>query len=140
MCCWQWILHVGSGWNWCICPSLKVPDQESPWFSAASAAAIVHRNHVFHFYQKDKSSESKVRFKQASKFCKRVLQAAKLAYANKAKESITSHNLVLVTFDELLIVFSTKVNLLYLHYSTARRCYLPHLMNQYCLMKTFLEL
>ena len=93
MCCWQWILHVGSGWNWCICPSLKVSDQESPWFSAASAAAIVHRNHVFHFYQKDKSSESKVRFKQASKFCKRVLQAAKLAYANKAKESITSQKL-----------------------------------------------
>ena len=25
--------------------------QSSPWFSAASAAAIVHRNHFFHLYQ-----------------------------------------------------------------------------------------
>ena len=44
-------------------------------------------------YQKDKSSESKVKFRQASNCCKRVLEAAKLAYANKAKESITSQKL-----------------------------------------------
>ena len=41
-------------------------------------------------YQKDKSSESKVKFRQASNRCKRVLEAAKLAYANKTKEFITS--------------------------------------------------
>ena len=29
-------------------------------FSAASVAAIIHRNHFFRLYQKDKSSESKV--------------------------------------------------------------------------------
>ena len=40
-------------------------------------------------YQKDKSSESKVKFRQASNRCKRVLEAAKLAYVNKIKESIT---------------------------------------------------
>ena len=44
-------------------------------------------------YQNDKSSESKVKFRQASNRCKRVLEAAKLAYANKAKESITSQKL-----------------------------------------------
>ena len=44
-------------------------------------------------YQKDKSSESKVKFRQASNCCKRVLEAAKLAYANKTKESITSQKL-----------------------------------------------
>ena len=38
----------------------------SPWFSAACAAAIVHRNFFFHLYQKDKSFESKVKFRQAS--------------------------------------------------------------------------
>ena len=37
----------------------------SPWFSAACAAAIVHRNHFFRLYQKDKS-DSKVKFRQAS--------------------------------------------------------------------------
>ena len=45
--------------------------------------------------------------RQASNRCKRVLEAAKLAYANKTKESINSQ--ALVTFGELPIVFSTKV-------------------------------
>ena len=40
--------------------------------------------------QKDKSSDSKVKFRQARNRCKRVLEAAKPAYANKTKESITS--------------------------------------------------
>ena len=64
----------------------------SPWFSAACAAAIAHRNHFFCLYQTEKSSDSKVKFRQASNRCKRVLEAAKLAYANK-KESITSQKL-----------------------------------------------
>ena len=76
-------------------PSSKVSVQNhsSPWFLAACAAAIVHRNHFFHLYQKDKSSESKVKFRQASNRCKRVLEAVKLAYATKTKESITSQKL-----------------------------------------------
>ena len=40
-------------------------------------------------YQQNKFPESKVKFRQASNRCKSVLEAAKLAYANKAKESIT---------------------------------------------------
>ena len=44
-------------------------------------------------YQKDKSSDSKVKFRQASNCYKRVLEAAKLAYANKTKESITFQKL-----------------------------------------------
>ena len=65
----------------------------SPWFSTACAAAIVHRNQFFRLYQKDKSSYSKIKFRQASNCCKSVLEAAKLAYANKTKESITSQKL-----------------------------------------------
>ena len=34
----------------------QVKPHSSPWFSAACAAAIVHRNHFFHLYQKDKPS------------------------------------------------------------------------------------
>ena len=41
-------------------------------------------------YQQDKSSDSKVKFRHASNHCKRVLEAAKVAYTNKTKESITS--------------------------------------------------
>ena len=63
----------------------QVKPHSSPWFSAASAAAVVHRNHIFRLYQKDKSSDSKLKFSQASNPCKRVLEAAKHAYANKIK-------------------------------------------------------
>ena len=37
-----------------------------------------------------KSSDSKVKFRQASNHCKKILEAAKLTSANKTKESITS--------------------------------------------------
>ena len=70
--------------------SIRSNLHSSPWFSAACAAAIAHRNHFFHFYQQNKSSESKVKFRQASNRCKRVLEAAILAYVTKIKESITS--------------------------------------------------
>ena len=43
-----------------------------------------------------------------------------------------------MTFGELLILFSTKVNLLHL-YSTAWRCCLLHLLKQNYLLKTFLR-
>ena len=72
----------------------QVKPYSSPWFSAACAAAIVYRNHFFRLYQREKSSDSKVKFRQASNHCKRVLEGAKLAYANKTKESISSQKLV----------------------------------------------
>ena len=64
----------------------QVKPYSSPWFSAASAAAIVHRNHFFRLYQQNKSSEYKVKFNS-------FLEASKLAYANKTKDSITSQKL-----------------------------------------------
>ena len=48
---------------------------------------------LFSLCEQNKSSESKIKFRQASNRCKRVLEAAKLAYANKTKESITSQKL-----------------------------------------------
>ena len=71
----------------------QVKPHSSPWFSAACAAAIVHRNHISRLYQQNKSSESKGKFRHASNCCKRVLEVAKLAYANKTKSSITSQKL-----------------------------------------------
>ena len=71
----------------------QVKPHSSPWFSAACAAAIVHRNNFLCLYQQNKSSEPKVKFRQARNRCKRVLEAAKLAYATKTKESITSQKL-----------------------------------------------
>ena len=117
----------------------QVKPHSSPWFSASFAAAIVHRNHFFCLYQNDKSSDSKVKLWQASNCSKRVFEAAKLTYANKKKKTLLPRNLALVTFGELPIVFSTKVNLLYLLYSTGRRCCLLHMIKQICLLKIFLR-
>ena len=38
----------------------QIKPHSSQWFSAAFAAAIVHRNHFFRLYQKNKCSGSKV--------------------------------------------------------------------------------
>ena len=53
----------------------------------------------------------------------------------KQKSPLLPRNLVLETFGELLIVFSAKVNLLYLLYSTSRRCCLLHLIKQNCFLR-----
>ena len=63
----------------------QVKPHSSPWFSAACAAVIVHRNHFLDLCQQNKSSESKVKFRQASNPGKGVLEAAKLAFATKTK-------------------------------------------------------
>ena len=58
----------------------------------------------------------------------------------KQKSPSLLRNLALGTFGESPIVFSTKVNLLYLLYSTAQRCCLLHLIKQNFLLKTFLRI
>ena len=63
----------------------QVKPYSSPLFSAACAAAIVHRNHFFRQYQQN-NSKSKVKFRQTSNGCKSVLEAVKLAYATKTKK------------------------------------------------------
>ena len=80
----------------------QIKSHSPPWFSAASAAAIIHRNH----------------FQTSNNGCKSILEAAKLAYDNKTK---LERNLALGTLGKLLMVFLTKVNLLYLLYSMVRR-------------------
>ena len=108
----------------------------SPWFSTACTAAIVLKNHFFHLCQKDKSSDFKLKFREASNCCKWVLEGAKLAYA---KSPLLPRNLAVMAFGKLLILSSTKVNLLYFFYSTAQRCCLQHLIKQNCLQKNFLR-
>ena len=112
------------------------------WLQFGIDVYIPHRKyqvkpHSFHLYQKDNSCDSKVKFRQASNHCKRALGATKLAYANKTK-LLLSKNLALSSFDKILIVISTKVNLLLPIYSTAWRCCLLPLIKKNCLLKTFL--
>ena len=57
---------------------------------AGCDAAIVYRNQFFILYQQNKSSEAKIKFRQANNCCKWVLG---VAYATKTKKSITSQKL-----------------------------------------------
>ena len=87
----------------------QVMPHSSSWFSASCAAGIIHRNQFFRLYQKDTSSGSKVKFRQAGNRCERVLEAANLHVVIKQKSPLFPRNLVLVTFGELPIVFLTRV-------------------------------
>ena len=117
----------------------QVQPHWSSWFSAAGVAAIVHKNHFFRLYQKDKSFDAKVKFRQASNRCKRVLEAAKLACDNETNR--VHHFPETGSWDFWRIANSVlkKVNLLYHLYSTTRSCCLLRLMKQSCLLKTFLR-
>ena len=78
----------------------QVKNHSSPWFSVACAAAIVHRNHFFCLYQKDKSSDSKVKFRQTSNRCK----------SNRCLLHLIKQNCLLKTFLRILILM-TQVSL-----------------------------
>ena len=80
----------------------------------------------------NKFSESKVKFRQASDCFKRVLEAAKLEYANKTKESITSQKPISRDFWRIANSFLSKGK------SAIPPPYL-HLIKQNCLLKTFLR-
>ena len=82
--------------------------------SGACIASTAHGNHLFHLHQQNKSPASKVKFRQANNHYKGILEAAKLNYANKTKESITSHKLGSCDIWKIANSFTTKVNLLYL--------------------------
>ena len=68
----------------------QVKPHSSPWSSAACTAAIIHKNHFFRFVPKRKIFSDRLVIVAKDK---RVLEATKLAYANKTKESITSKKL-----------------------------------------------
>ena len=89
-------------------------------------SSLVHRNNFFRLFQKDKSFKFRVKFRQTSNHCKRVLEAANLHMLIKQESLSLRRNLALGTFGKLLIVFSTKVNLLYPLCSTAGRFCLQH--------------
>ena len=117
----------------------QVKSHSSSWISAACAAAMIHRNHFFHLYLQSKSTEYTGNFRKHCSRCERVLEAGKLAYANKEKSPSFPRNLALGNFCKLQLVFSTKIYLLHLIYSIARWGCLLHLIKQNCFLKTFLR-
>ena len=89
----------------------QVKPHSSPWFSSACAAAIVHRNHFFRLHEKDKSSESKVKFDRLVIIAKGLLKLPNL-HMLKQKSPSLPRNLALGTFGKLPTVYPKKVNLL----------------------------
>ena len=71
----------------------QVKCHSCPWFSAACAAAIVHRNIFSHLYQKNKSSNSKVKFRQASNHCKGFFKLPNLHMLIKQKSPLLPEKL-----------------------------------------------
>ena len=79
LCCWNWTLWV---------VQFEVKPRSTPWFSAVWATAIAYRNHFFCLHQHNISPTSKLKFRQASNHCERVLEADKLVYVNETKAII----------------------------------------------------
>ena len=92
----------------------------------------------FCLYQREKSSDSKVKFRQASNRCKRVLEATKLAYANETKESIISQKLGSCDFLWIANSVLNKSKSAIPPLFNDRRFCLLHLKKQNCLLKIFL--
>ena len=79
--------------------------------STSCGTTIAHRNQLFRLHQQNKYSVSQTKFSPDCDHCYRILDTDKLAYNNKRKRPLLPGDFDLATFDEMLIVFSTKVNL-----------------------------
>ena len=90
-----------------------------------TVSQLRNKNNVKDKAKKEHCFAFKMKIKQASNRCEMVLEAAKLLVLIKHKKLSLSRKLTVATFGELLITFSTKVNLLYsLYLTTLRYCFL----------------
>ena len=64
-----------------------------PWFTPACAAAIAHRNHYFNLHSSTKTDESHRLLKLAINRYKKVLDQAKLEYAEHVRNNISIQQL-----------------------------------------------
>ena len=94
-----------------------------PWFIEITSFISTNRINLLNLKE---SSERVVII------AKVLLKLPNLHVLLKQKSLSLPRNLVLRTFGELLIVSSTKANLLYLFCSMAQRCCLLHLIKQNC--------
>lgn len=85
----------------------------SLWFFHSYGAAIHLCNYFFSLFQQNLSSVSEGKFRQAGNHYKIVLEARKLAYANKTYKSRYTQTLGSCEFWWLLIVSSAKLKLLF---------------------------
>ena len=108
----------------------RVNSHLSAWFLATCVAVIIQRFIFFFFFCNNRIKL--LNLKESSEklviVAKGFLKLPNFPMLLKQKSLSLPRNLALKTFGKLLIVFSTKVNLLYLCYSMAWRCCLLHLI------------
>ena len=78
-----------------------------------------------------------MRFRQIRNHCRRFLEAAKPTFTDNTK--VYHFPKALRNYNKLLLVFSARVNFLYILCLTALKCYLLFMIKQNCLQKTFLR-
>ena len=91
-------------------PSRKfqVKPHSSPWFSPACAAAIAHRNHYFHIFQRSDTDDNKRLFATARNNCKRVIHDAKSEYERNVHDRLTSQKIGSRDFWRIYNSFANK--------------------------------
>ena len=94
------------------------------WFTPECSAAIAHRNHYFHGYQRSKTTSNLGLFRQARASCKRVPLASKANYASHICHLVSSHRLGTKDFSKSITAFSTIRNPL-LHWKSDRQVGMP---------------
>ena len=91
-------------------PSRKyqVKPHSTPWFSPAIAAAISHRNHFYHRYQRCSSEDNKSLFTRARNDCKKIIEEAKRSYQNQVHDRLVSESVGSRDFWRIYRSFSNK--------------------------------
>ena len=96
------------------------------WFTPECSAAIAHRNHYFHGYQRSKTTSNLGLFRQARASCKRVPLASKANYASHICHLVSSQRLGTKDFSKSITAFSTSRNPLQLFLSMPMVAFLYH--------------
>ena len=71
----------------------QMKPHSQPWFSPECAAAICQRDHFYHQYKRDNSTDNLNQYKAARKHCKETLHQAKSRYASYVRDSIDNQKL-----------------------------------------------
>ena len=117
----------------------QLKPHSSSWFSATSTAVIVHGNNFFVCINRINLLNLKESLDSLQIVGKGFLKLPNWHMLIKQNDPSLLRNMAIKILAKFLIVFSTKVNLLYLLYSTVPEDLSLHLIKQNCLLKTFLR-
>ena len=79
----------------CFIPSkvFQLKPNSHPWFTPECAAAIAHRNHFFHLYQKNRRVDTQAKFRTTRNHCKRVIRNPQSGYAKSIRDQVRNQKI-----------------------------------------------